>query len=798
MRRLLAWLLIGMALVAVAVGAALTKLPVPAVISSAVAAVGAMVAGVCSTRAAAVMKNRDDRRDVRRALLRCDRRGRLPFVRELNDPVQLGVHPAAMVESLERVPAFVRRDVMARLNSAISSKSFVLLVGESTAGKSRLAYEAVRELLPDHRLVEPSGRDAVTAAVDATLDSPQAVLWLDDIERFLGEGGITGARISSILSMKRHSVVATMRSEEYSYFCSGSSRAIDATRSRETVRQGWEVLRLATRLDLPRSWSSDEVQRARRIEVRDHRIVEALEQVDRFGVAEYLAAGPQILAAWRDAWAPGMNPRGAALVLAAVDARRAGMHRPLSLEVLTRAHEAYLRRRGGYRLRPEPIDRAVEWATTPLHATSSLLIPSDDQAFLAFDYLIDAIDRETIPAEALEAFIDAGQPAELKDIGQVAWEWGRLDQADVAFERASASSVESRVDRGIMIGQRDGRAAREQFLRHSVEELATELGWDHEDTMEVRLSLAWSAGYGRNLQRSVRELRELRMEAERAIGAFHPTTLNIRRCIAMRMAGVGETREASRMFLQVFSDCIEHLDENEQITYSSMFGYVRYGGLGTIPKRAVELLDEFENWMRARRAPADNFMTLRYFRAHELRNAGQHEQALSELESIVTDEERMNGRHHDATLQAHCQWLQCMASSGDRKHALQLALDLLNEYRTIVDPQHTTAHNLRLIISTMTGEKGDVTEAVRILSELRGEKVQQVGEDDEAVRVIDYLLRYWAALKQARTGLLFDASDELRRLSEDITISHGVTWELREKVLHELGHILSSSHAGSS
>ncbi|MEJ2858478.1 MULTISPECIES: hypothetical protein [unclassified Saccharothrix] len=112
MRRRLVWLLVGLALVLVAVGAVLTKLPVPAAVSSAAAAAAAVVAGFSTTRAAAVVKLRDDRRDARRSLLRCDRRGRLPLVRELDDPVQLGAHPAAAVGS-DRVPAFVRRDVSA-------------------------------------------------------------------------------------------------------------------------------------------------------------------------------------------------------------------------------------------------------------------------------------------------------------------------------------------------------------------------------------------------------------------------------------------------------------------------------------------------------------------------------------------------------------------------------------------------------------------------------------------------------------------------------------------------------------
>ncbi|MFI9817875.1 hypothetical protein [Saccharothrix variisporea] len=782
MRRRVVWLLIGLALVLVAVGAVVAKLAVPAVVSSAVAAAAAVVAGFSTTRAAAVMKLRDDRRDARQSLLRCDRRGRLPLVRDLDDPVQLGTHPAAVVGS-NRVPAFVRRDVSARLEEAISADRFVLLVGESTAGKSRLAYEVVRALLPDHRLVEPAGRDAAGAAVEAVLDSPRAVLWLDDVERFLGEGGFTGAGISAVLSARRHVVLATMRSEEYSYFRGGSSAVADATRSRETARRGWEVLRLATRIDLPRTWSAEEVRRARSTGSHDPRLAEALEQVDRFGVAEYLAAGPQLLTAWRDAWAPGTHPRAAALVLAAVDARRAGIHRPVDLDVLVRAHESYLRGRGGHRLRPEPVEEALDWATTPLHATSSLLIPHGDGQFLAFDYLIDAIDRVAIPEAALEAFVDGAQPGELRDIGQVAWQWGRLDQAELAYERASATWAEYRTDRGYVIAERDGRAAQSEYLHRSVDELTAQVGWDHEDTIGVRAGIAWDAGYGHDLRLSLRALHRLLPEAEASLGAFHPTTLNIRRGIAHWTGEIGETRRAATLYQRLVDDCLEHLDDQQWVTYASVLGYVAVVERGTTPGRAVELYDEVGAWMAARRAPADFVQTLRYQRTRQLGRAGRYDLALAEWESIVADEERRNGRFATRTLSAHQEWLSCTADSGDLGGALRAGRRLLDECVANGDVSGAALRALRFWISVWTGESGDVAEAVRVLRAIREEDVRRLGEDDPTVWAVDLRLRFWSAVDRGRVR---DAADELRRLHDDVVWAFGVSTTLAEKVLREL------------
>ena len=69
--------------------------------------------------------------------------GRLPKVREVADPVMLGVHPSPPVHPgsraptgellLEKVPAYVPRDVDDELRRRLAVSGFVLVVGESTA-----------------------------------------------------------------------------------------------------------------------------------------------------------------------------------------------------------------------------------------------------------------------------------------------------------------------------------------------------------------------------------------------------------------------------------------------------------------------------------------------------------------------------------------------------------------------------------------------------------------------------------------------------------------------------------------
>jgi hypothetical protein len=82
------------------------------------------------------------------------------------DPGQLGVHAAISVPGVpdEVLPEYVPRDVdnaefgvRARVAAAKNRGGFVLLVGGSSVGKTRTAWEAVRSLLPDWWLVHPAG-----------------------------------------------------------------------------------------------------------------------------------------------------------------------------------------------------------------------------------------------------------------------------------------------------------------------------------------------------------------------------------------------------------------------------------------------------------------------------------------------------------------------------------------------------------------------------------------------------------------------------------------------------------------
>jgi hypothetical protein len=114
------------------------------------------------------------------------------------------VHPAAPngggAAGFGRVPAFIDRDVMPQVEAALSAgEGFVLLVGESTAGKSRLAYEVMRQHFPKYRLVVPDSRESMARLVDIVVRLRRVVVWLDELDAYLGAGGLSAGQVRRML-----------------------------------------------------------------------------------------------------------------------------------------------------------------------------------------------------------------------------------------------------------------------------------------------------------------------------------------------------------------------------------------------------------------------------------------------------------------------------------------------------------------------------------------------------------------------------------------------------------------------
>ena len=145
--------------------------------------------------------------------------GRPPLVGQV-DPLDLGVKPA--IDTTDRhdqdLPPYVPRTGDDDLEWAIAEGGIVLLHGKAAAGKSRSAFEAIHRLRPHHQLLTPAYAGALKDVVEAGYPIRDAVVWLDDLERFLTPGGIDQALLQRLCPSGRADVVvvATIRDEELS------------------------------------------------------------------------------------------------------------------------------------------------------------------------------------------------------------------------------------------------------------------------------------------------------------------------------------------------------------------------------------------------------------------------------------------------------------------------------------------------------------------------------------------------------------------------------------------------------
>jgi hypothetical protein len=490
--------------------------------------------------------------------------GRLPAVREITNPVVLGVHPAAAAVSdgaggAAGAPAYVPRDVDEQVRELLAAGGFVLLVGDSTAGKSRAAFEAV-STLPGHVLICPANREALGVAVDRAAAERRCVLWLDDLERFLGAGGLTPEQLGRLLAGAGHHrvVVATIRAAEQARITAGPLGG-DAQATRD-IRL---VLGQATSIRLDRTFTPAELERARARDW-DPRIADALAHAGPYGITEYLAAGPELLREWEDARASCQGPhaRGAALVAAAVDIRRAGYLSPLPRALLDKVHEQYLDDAEHARIPRESPAEAWDWATSPRTATTALLSLAGSGVVEVFDYLVDAVQRRAgpsgrVPDQIVDAALRHASPQDADSIAQTAHGQCRWQTAERAYRqayRARAASpaigpihpdtLATRTSIARVLRDMGRLADAEAEMGAVLDTMTQVLGQDHPHTLTSRDTFALLLHARGRLADAEAEIRSVLGTMTRVLGPDHPDTLTSHANFAIILRDLGQLADA--------------------------------------------------------------------------------------------------------------------------------------------------------------------------------------------------------------------------------------------------------------
>jgi hypothetical protein len=339
------------------------------------------------------------------------------------DPRQLGVHASIRVDGADKdLPSYVERDVdkgergvRGLLARAARRGGFVLLVGGSSVGKTRCAYEAVRAVLPDWRLVHPSGPGDI-AGLSSDLPH-RTVVWLDEIQRYFGgEHGLTGGVVRALLGAASPVViVGTIWPDRFLRFTETPAYGGADPHARER-----EVLKLADVVIVAAEFTAAERQRAEAAAVNDGLLATALGTAG-YGLTQTLAAAPHLVGHWEIAKT--VHPYAWAVLLAALDVSLLGAGHPLPEALLRRAAPAYCTSQQRAEAPADWFEQALAYATRKLNGAAAALTPAggpemgQTAGYVIADYLLQ--DRGRARVEPVTAGVWDAILAHLTDTSDV-------------------------------------------------------------------------------------------------------------------------------------------------------------------------------------------------------------------------------------------------------------------------------------------------------------------------------------------------------------------------------------------
>jgi len=363
----------------------------------------------------------------------------IPRIRAIRDVTDFNVTPSRSHRGLSRnaQPPYVRRDLDDKLEQLLREEQFVLIVGDSKAGKTRMAVEAVRRLFPDRLMVYPHSAESLVAILNANIVLNDSIVWVDELQDYLEKNAL--ARLLEVVTnadpSANTSIVGTIRENVY--------REHTPHDSLESAH--WRTLQRACLVRLERMFSEAEQERAAEI-YRDPQLLAALKS---YGLAEYLAAGPVLV----DRLEGGMVTErlGSMLVWLAIDWERTGIGKPMPLDALNRLIPPYADTFGLGQPTKQELHKALRWAQQPVYARSALL-SNTGGGLTVYDYVHDHVlgsAANVVPDPTWRAALGAATTSEdFSGIGIAAYMEQRADVALEALAQAAALVGANTVDPG--------------------------------------------------------------------------------------------------------------------------------------------------------------------------------------------------------------------------------------------------------------------------------------------------------------------------------------------------------------
>jgi hypothetical protein len=265
-------------------------------------------------------------------------------VPDVQDPFMLEVHEAISPPSaalpVSRLPVYVLRrhygDLEKVVGRALAGESgLAVLLGDSSTGKTRSAWEQVRRLPPRWRLWHPASPEELLAKLPDV--APHAVLWLNELHRYLCTQDVrrdeaTAALLLGSLQDPRRAPVLILGTLWHEY-----RLEMAPAESHANLRPQVRALITGHFIPVPETFTDSELRLLAAAAEQDPRLAEAQAKAEQGHVTQYLAGGPAQIERYRIA-----APAAQAVLHAAMDARRLGWGLVLPAAFLADAARAYL------------------------------------------------------------------------------------------------------------------------------------------------------------------------------------------------------------------------------------------------------------------------------------------------------------------------------------------------------------------------------------------------------------------------------------------------------------------------
>ena len=365
------------------------------------------------------------------------------------DPFVLGVHEAIETRgAVDALPAYVRRtfddELAAVVRRACSGEpATAILVGDSSTGKTRACWEALRALPDGWCVWQPANGAAILDAPGRI--APRTVLWLDEIKRLLLSDDAeaderVAVALANLITDRAATPVLVLGTAWHDDW-------IKITRppGREDECKQRRALLGRHRVVVPEAFAEKEIRALRTS--NDARLVEAGKLAEGGHITQYLAGGPAQLERYENA-----PPLERAVLDAAADARRLAPGIQLTEQFLTAAGDASLTSMKRDFLRDDWFARVIDYTGAPCRGARGalsrvrppMLADAEHAPELRLaDYLEQKLSRERAtlcPADWFWTVAERFAPTARDRVAFVAaaLEHGRLAAAERLADHAAA------------------------------------------------------------------------------------------------------------------------------------------------------------------------------------------------------------------------------------------------------------------------------------------------------------------------------------------------------------------------